>query len=113
MGRMDPTRGASRRRVTKQDCFLDPNKKPRTWGAGFSGLRAILDYLASLGGHMGEAFTTPLKPADWRPFGFFWAPFDQASLSLDPNKNPALEVRGFSGLVGNTGLEPVTSTMSR
>ena len=48
----------------------------------------MLDYLASLGGHMGEAYTTPSKPADCRPPVFFWAPSDQASLSLDPNKKP-------------------------
>ena len=48
------------------------NKKPRTSVRGFIGLWAILDYLASLGGHTGEASTTLKKPCGRGPLGLFW-----------------------------------------
>ena len=32
----------------------------------------VLDYLASLGGHMGEAFTTLQKPCGQGPLGLLW-----------------------------------------
>ena len=73
------------------------NEKPRTCARGFLGMWAILDYLASLGGHMGEAFTTQGTPADKVRLVCFGS---ARSIKLDAgaNKKPRTCARGFLGL---------------
>jgi hypothetical protein len=76
-------------------------------GASF-GLWA-LDYLASLGGRTGGGFYNPSEALRTVVRLVCLGSLRSSKLDARANKKPRTCVRGFLWVVGNTGLEPVTS----